>query len=306
LENVVAGTNVFQLTEEDDVEELKDAVMKDVNDNLKDIATVPRGVFVQCSTLGSLEGLMVHLRKEKIPVAGVGVGPVVKKDVTRASAMLEAKNMDPDLFEREYASILAFNVKVDASARDLAEELGIKIFMDETIYNLTDQYIAYAKQMREERRKNAAAKAVFPAIVKIIPGNVFNSKNPLVIGVDVVRGCLMEGTPIVVPEKLVDDPNNPGQKMMLELGRVIGIEKDRVKVGKAVRGEKVCIKIQGGQAEAHIQVGRQFEESNQLVSKISRKSIDVLKVFFKEDVDALKEEGWPFIQNELKKVFKIQ
>jgi len=146
---------------------------------------------------------------------------------------------------------------------------------------------------------------VFPCIVKIIPSNVFNNKNPLVVGVDVLRGCVVLGTPLVVPEKLVDDPLNPGQKMMLELGRVVGIEKDKVAVPKAVRGEKVCIKIQGTSAEAHVQIGRHFEVSNLLVSKLSRKSIDLLKANFKPEVDELKAEGWPLIQMELKKMFGI-
>jgi translation initiation factor 5B len=103
----------------------------------------------------------------------------------------------------------------------------------------------------------------------------------------------------------VDDPANPGQKMMLEVGRVVGIEKDKVAVAKADRGEKVCVKIQGSANEAHVQIGRHFEVENALVSKISRKSIDLLKANFKEEVDALRDEGWPLIQKELKKTFGI-
>ena len=61
------------------------------------------GVFVQASTLGSLEALLEFLKTSKIPYAGVRIGPVVRKDVMRASTMLE--------HEEKYAVILAFDVK---------------------------------------------------------------------------------------------------------------------------------------------------------------------------------------------------
>jgi hypothetical protein len=38
----------------------------------------------------------------------------------------------------------------------------------------------------------------------------------------------------------VDDPDNPGQKKMIEIGRIVSIEKDHVAVERAFRGEKVC------------------------------------------------------------------
>jgi translation initiation factor IF-2 len=40
-------------------------------------------------------------------------------------------------------------------------------------------------------------------VVKIIKGHVYNAKNPLVVGVDVLRGCAVVGTPLCVPDKLV-------------------------------------------------------------------------------------------------------
>ena len=48
--------------------------MEDVQDQLSDISTEAVGVFVQASTLGSLEALMNYLKSCKIPVSNVGLG----------------------------------------------------------------------------------------------------------------------------------------------------------------------------------------------------------------------------------------
>lgn len=62
---------------------------KHLKDVLQSIKLSEHGVYVQASTLGSLEALLDFLKTSKIPYSGINVGPVHKKDVTRASTMLE-------------------------------------------------------------------------------------------------------------------------------------------------------------------------------------------------------------------------
>ncbi len=74
---------------------------------------------MQASTLGSLEALLEFLKTSKIPVAGINIGPVHKKDITRASIQLER--------DRKLALVLAFDVPVDHDAQQMADHLGIKV-----------------------------------------------------------------------------------------------------------------------------------------------------------------------------------
>merc|ERR1711977_283540 len=120
LEGALAGTPLFVLGPEDDEEDLKDEVVGDVQSILGQVDKSGEGVCVQASTLGSLEALLEFLRVSKIPVSGINIGPVYKRDVMRCATMLEKA--------RELACILCFDVSVDKEAERLAEELGVKLF----------------------------------------------------------------------------------------------------------------------------------------------------------------------------------
>ena len=97
-----------------------DEVMSDLTTLLNSIDKSGRGVCVQASTLGSLEALLDFLKVSKIPVSGINIGPVHKKDIMRAATMLEKA--------KELACILCFDVTVDKEAEKLAEEMGIRLF----------------------------------------------------------------------------------------------------------------------------------------------------------------------------------
>lgn len=169
---------------DDEVEDIKESVMDDMRNVMSRIDKSGEGVYVQASTLGSLEALLEFLKTPavNIPVSGIGIGPVHKKDVMKASVMLEKK--------KEYATILAFDVKVTPEARELADDLGVKIFLADIIYHLFDQFKAYIDNLKEEKKKETAEDAVFPCVLQIMPNCVFNKKDPIILGVDVLEGIL--------------------------------------------------------------------------------------------------------------------
>lgn len=182
LDHAIAGTGLYIVGSDDDLEDVKEAAMEDMKSVMSRIDKSGEGVYVQASTLGSLEALLEFLKSPavNIPVSGIGIGPVHKKDVMKASVMLEKK--------REYATILAFDVKVMKDAEELAESLGVTIFRADIIYHLFDQFKAYIDNLKEEKKKETADDVVFPCVLKILPNCIFNKKDPIVLGLDVLEG----------------------------------------------------------------------------------------------------------------------
>ncbi|KAG0297520.1 hypothetical protein BGZ96_006029 [Linnemannia gamsii] len=283
LEKALAGSRLMVVGPDDDEEELKDEVISDLTSLLSSINKSGHGVCVQASTLGSLEALLEFLRVSNIPVSGVNIGPVHKKDIMRASTMLEKS--------KELACLLCFDVKVDKEAEQMAEEMGIRIFKADIIYHLFDQFTAYHKQLTEERRKDQAPSAVFPCILKMVPGAIFNKKDPIVIGVDVIEGVMKTGTPLCV----ININPETKAKEIVSLGKITSMEMnhkvvDTVKKGGS--GGGVAIKVECAVYENAKTFGRHFNEQSEFYSMISRESINILKESFRND---LSKEEWALV-----------
>ena len=288
MEKALAGSQLMVVGPDDDEEEVMERVMGDLNQLLSSIDKSGIGVCVQASTLGSLEALLQFLKDSNIPVSGVSIGPVHKKDVIRASVMLDRA--------KEYAVMLCFDVKIDRDAQELAEELGIPVFKADIIYHLFDQFTAYMANINEQKKKDLAPKVVFPCILKIVPNCIFNKKDPIVLGVQVTEGVLRIGTPLCVTNRV------DGKLEVTTLGKVTSIEHNHKAIDKAVKGSSVAIKIECASYETGKMFGRHFQESDEIVSKISRASIDILKENFRNE---LSKEEWQLVVK-LKKLLEIQ
>lgn len=163
IAKAVAGTPVLVVQDGDDVEDVKEDVQSDLSSVMKSLSTDAQGVMVHCSTLGALEALLQFLREEckpPIPVGHVNIGPIHKKDIMRANIMNEKGHP-------EFATILAFDVKIDTEAQEMADENHVRIFSADIIYHLFDQFSAYMNGINESRRAVAETVAVYPCIVKV-------------------------------------------------------------------------------------------------------------------------------------------
>jgi len=291
LEKAVAGSRLLVVGPDDDEEELKDTVMDDLTGLLDSVDSSGHGVTVQASTLGSLEALLDFLKDMKIPVMSIGLGPVYKRDVMKATTMLEK--------DKEYAVMLCFDVKIDKEAEQYADEQGIKIFNADVIYHLFDAFSAYQAKLLEQRRKDFLEYAIFPCVLKTL--QIINKRQPMIIGVDVIEGTVRIGTPICAVRL---DPETKQRNIMV-LGKVTSLEinhkaVDSVKKGQTSAG--VAMRLDNPSAAQPVW-GRHVDESDTLYSLISRKSIDTLKdPAFR---DTVTREDWLLLRK-LKPVFDIK
>lgn len=282
LEKALAGIPLFVAQQPDEVDFFKEEASNILNDTLQSIKLSDRGVYVQASTLGSLEALLEFLRTSKIPYSGVNIGPVHKKDIMKSSTMLE--------HDGQYAVVLAFDVRIERDAQEMADSLGVKIFSADIIYHLFDKFTAYREELKQKKRDEFKHIAVFPCKLRILPQHIFNSRSPIVVGVTVEAGVVKEGTPIAVPSQ-----------EFIDIGVVTGIEANHKPLTEARKGMEVCVKIDSPPGEAPKMFGRHFDHTDLLVSKISRESIDAVKEYFRED---LQKSDWQ-LMIELKKLFEI-
>ncbi|XP_072235247.1 eukaryotic translation initiation factor 5B isoform X2 [Leuresthes tenuis] len=282
LEKALAGLPLLVAHRDDEVPVLRDELVRELKQTLSSIKLEEKGVYVQASTLGSLEALLEFLRTSKVPYAGINIGPVHKKDVMKASTMLE--------HDVQYAVILAFDVKVERESQEMADSLGVRIFSAEIIYHLFDAFTKYREDYKKAKQDEFKHIAVFPAKLRVLPQFIFNSRDPIVMGVTVEAGVLKQGTPLCVPSK-----------GFVDIGVVTSIEVNHKSVDTAKKGQEICIKIEPIPGESPKMYGRHFEATDIIVTKITRASIDALKNWFR---DEMQKSDWQLIM-ELKKTFEI-
>ncbi|KAL7422181.1 eukaryotic translation initiation factor 5B [Cryptotrichosporon argae] len=266
LEKAIAGARLYVAHDEDEEEYYKELAMDDLTSLDKFVQKTGRGVYVQASTLGSLEALLVFLKDMQIPVFEFGLGPVYKSSVIRTSLMLDRAP--------EYAVMLCFDVPVTFEAEEQAKKDGVKIFSAMIIYHLFDAFKKHMSEVKEARQKEAAPNAVWPVKLSII--KCFASKDPIIVGCDIADGTTARvGTPVGV----VRYDKEKGTRDIIPLGKITSLEINH-KVFQVVKksqvGAGVAVKIERAPHQAARSFGRHFDEKDEIVSLITRTSLDVL------------------------------
>lgn len=264
LEKAIAGSRVLVVGH--DEEETKRMLESDIDTVMSSIELHEAGIHVVSSTLGSLEALATFLKSSSIPISGVSIGSVKKKDVIVVASIGKR--------HREYGAILCFDVVVERDIRELAASMGVRIFEARIIYHLLDEYLGFASAEKERDKKTHTDQAVFPVELSIVPRCVFNSRSPLVIGVQVEEGVLKVGTPLCVFK----------ENEVVRLGMVTSIERNKEMAEEATKGQKVAIKIEAKPNLPPRMFGRHFEQGDALFSVVTRESVDTVRQYFSDEL----------------------
>ena len=115
--------------------------------------------------------------------------------------------------------------------------------------------------------QSETGESVWPCILTV--QSVYKKREPLIFSVKVLEGTLYVGTPLATQKD--------------EIGSVISIkDSDDQYIKEATEGDIVTLKVEG----ENVFFGRHIFEKSTLYSKISRESLDYMKVHCKDKMDS--------------------
>ncbi|MGV9203385.1 MAG: translation initiation factor IF-2 [Promethearchaeia archaeon] len=239
IDDVVAGSPFKVVSNPDQEKKIYDEIEEEI-ERIK-IKTKKEGVVLKADTLGSLEALENHFSRNNVAISIADVGPIKKEDIINASIV---RKYDP--FS---AVILGFNVPVLPEAEEHARENNIRIFTNNVIYRLLEDYVDYSERRRAEETAKKLSELILPAKLKIFPEYIFRKSNPAVFGISVEAGTLMPKAPLITEN---------GKKIK----RVHAIQDRGQNLDKAENGDEVAISIRG------IEIGKDIDTDEILYVRV--------------------------------------
>ncbi|QGX95248.1 translation initiation factor IF-2 [Haloplanus rallus] len=257
LDDAMAGAPVRVVRDRD-----RELVVADVESELAEIEveTEEEGVVVKADTLGSLEAMANALVEAEVPILRAEVGDVAPRDVAVASTAAEA----------EHQVILGFNVDVLSNAADELEESDVRLFHDDVIYQLVEDYETFVEERQRAQQETVLDKIIRPARFRILPDHVFRQNDPAVVGVEVLSGTLKNNTHV---------GRFDGNEFE-RLGQLSGIQKEGEDVSEARAGERVSVAIDGPT------VGRGIDEGDELWVDLPEKHAKILEQELTDEIPA--------------------
>ena len=231
IDDVVAGSpfKVIGNTSEEE------KVYKEIEQEVQAIRikTDKAGVVLKADTLGSLEAIESFFTNNGVKISIADVGPIKKEDIINASVV---RDLDP-----YSAVVLGFNVVILPEAQEQATIDNIRIFTNNVIYRLLEDYIKYAETRKAEDTAKALSELILPAKISMMPDFIFRNSNPAVFGVHVDAGVLYPKVSLITDQ---------GKRIK----RVHQIQDKGQTLEKATKDSEVAISIRG------IEIGRDISK----------------------------------------------
>lgn len=219
---------------------------KEVQSEVSTIELDETGIIAKADSLGSLEALMILLKKSGIRVSKIGIGSINKTDAIMASSNLQHDPLD--------AVVLGFNVEV---AEDVKDDENIKIMTNDIIYKLIEDFEAWKIARDAELKREKVLELASPAKLSVLR-YVFRQSRPAIFGVEVKAGKLRENVRLI---------NAEGK----EIDHMRGLQVKGKGVKEAKKGEEVAISLPS------VTYGRQVKEGDILYVDINEYQFKNLK-----------------------------
>jgi len=227
LEGTIAGAPLYVIEDKSKEEEIYKIVEDEVN--AIRIQTDKAGVILKADTLGSLEALEKHLSEADIIISRADVGPIKKADVMGAVVVRE--------FDPYSAVVLGFNVNILEEANELAFNENVRIFTNNVIYRLTEDYIEYKEIRKAEDTAKELGELILPGKIQMLPEYIFRNSSPAVFGVRVLGGDLVSKVPII-------------KENGKYIGRINQVQDKGQNIQKATKEMEVAVSMKG------VEIGR--------------------------------------------------
>ncbi|MCD6468558.1 MAG: translation initiation factor IF-2 [Thermoplasmata archaeon] len=235
LDDVVSGSPLRVVTEDN----LED-VLREIREQTElNIELDDEGIIIKADTIGSLEAITKEARDRGIKVRKAEVGHVAKRDIVESGAA-----SDP-----LHRVVMGFNVRVLPEADEELKSTDVKLFREDVIYTLMEEYEEWVQKRKEEIERARREEFTHPGMIKFLPEYVFRVSHPAIIGVRVIAGRIKAGA-----------------KLIKEDGKTVGIirsiQSEKRSVDEALQGQEVAISIEG------VTVGRQIKGGDILYTDI--------------------------------------
>lgn len=231
LEGVLAGSPLLAY-EEARISEIKSSVESEVKQVI--IESDVNGIVLKADTLGSLEAILEMLKARQIPVKRADLGPVTRRDVVEASAV--KKN------DKYRGVVLAFGVKMLPDAETETTDANVKVFSDQIIYSLIDNYLGWVSQEQENEVRSGMGAITPLCKFQFLKGFSFRRNDPAVFGVEILEGKLRQKC------NVMNDGGKP-------IGVIHQIQEEGKTIAEAKKSEQVAVSIMGPTIGRHVNEG---------------------------------------------------
>ncbi len=260
LENVIAGSPLRSVRNENEIERARHEIAKEIEE--VEIETDREGIVLKADTLGGLEALIKILREMGISIRKAKVGDLSKSDIMEIRTLKE-----PVIF--------CFNVKIPSDVQELAKDNNVTIFSSNVIYTIIEDYQKWVQDRKKREEEAVLHKAARPGRVRVLPGYVFRQSRPAVFGVEVLKGLIKPGTRLRKDKEIV--------------GEIKEMQMRGENIKEAKSGDKVAISM------PDVTIGKEVKENDELDVFLSYEDLDTLqKIRHKlsnEEKELLEEYG---------------